>query len=62
MQGGLGHAADGLNVRSHLGGGKQAAVAGLGALTDLDEHACGIHLHAGQRLDDAVQPKWPDAI
>ena len=36
VQGRLGDAADGLNMRRDLGGGEQTAVAGLGSLTDFD--------------------------
>ncbi len=54
VQGGLGDAAYGLDVGADLGRRQQAAVAGLGALAYLDEHAAGIGLHAGHGPEDAV--------
>ena len=59
VQGGARHAADGLDVRGHLGRGQEAAVPRLGTLTDLDEHARGIGLHAGHGPDDAVPAEVP---
>ena len=59
MQGRPRHAANGLNVRGHLGGGEQAAVAGLGALPYLDQDARRVRLHAGHGLDDAVPAEMP---
>ena len=50
----LGHAADGLHVLCHLGAGQEAAVTGLGALTDFDKDARRVSHHLRHGLDDAV--------
>ena len=51
---GLGHTADCLDMRGNLGRHQQAAVAGLGALPDLDQDPCGVFDHIRHGLDDTV--------